>query len=533
VHGRPRLRAALAAVVIAAFAAPVAASASPPADPAPADPPVTTPPSTPPTSPPVSDPPATTPETTPSSTPSQETGPTLPTDSTVPVTTATTLPPISVPDLGPPPDGSGDGDEGPVSSEPIVGFTGGGYVRGRPSISLTEWGWQQPILFSGVVAPNAARSAAVEAREVADGKALAALDVQAAADAAALTADRADAAASSAARAATNAEALEQRLIDEVAVADAELDEAAAVLYANADELNIASTVAVLTGESSERRTRMTTYARSLIDGRRDDQEVLAAKLDDATEARVAAVAQRATARQAAVERRAEAVAAQTVADEATADAAIAVNFADQLDGAGAQNRAIGGTLPELQALANAERLAFPVQGQFEFADSWGAERDGGARRHKGVDIIAPSGVPLVAVEDGVVTYRQNSLGGITLWLSGVSGNRYYYAHLDRYRSDLPEGSPVRAGEVIGFNGATGNARFSVPHLHFEVHPRGGDAVNPYPLMRALAEADNAARAAGVLPVDPLPPTTLPPETVPDAVTGEPAPPADEAAQVR
>jgi peptidoglycan LD-endopeptidase LytH len=124
-----------------------------------------------------------------------------------------------------------------------------------------------------------------------------------------------------------------------------------------------------------------------------------------------------------------------------------------------------------------------------------------------------------VAVEDGVVTYRSNSLGGLCVWLTGVSGNRYYYAHLDAYRDDLPEGSPVRAGDVIGFNGDTGNARFSVPHLHFEVHPRGGEAVNPYPLLRALAVAEAAARDAGFAPTDPTTTTTttVVEETVPPA----------------
>ena len=115
------------------------------------------------------------------------------------------------------------------------------------------------------------------------------------------------------------------------------------------------------------------------------------------------------------------------------------------------------------------------------YGDTWGAARSGG-RRHEGVDMIAPRGLPLYAVVNGVVTFKQNNLGGNAVSLVGDNGNRYYYAHLDRY-----EGSSRRVfqGEVIGYVGDTGNARFSTPHLHFEVHPGGGLAVNPYPTVRA------------------------------------------------
>ena len=85
-----------------------------------------------------------------------------------------------------------------------------------------------------------------------------------------------------------------------------------------------------------------------------------------------------------------------------------------------------------------------------------------------------------MAVVSGTVQMRQNSLGGNALWVNGDDGNRYYYAHLSRY-----EGSnrAVAQGEIIGYVGSTGNA--GVPHLHFEVHPGGGAAVNPYPWVRA------------------------------------------------
>ncbi len=113
------------------------------------------------------------------------------------------------------------------------------------------------------------------------------------------------------------------------------------------------------------------------------------------------------------------------------------------------------------------------------YGDSWGAPRSGG-RRHEGVDMLAPMGTPIYAVVSGTVNFRQNRLGGNAVSLAGDNGNRYYYAHLSRY-----EGSSrrVNQGDVIGYNGDTGNAT-GVPHLHFEVHPGGGLAVNPTPSVR-------------------------------------------------
>lgn len=114
------------------------------------------------------------------------------------------------------------------------------------------------------------------------------------------------------------------------------------------------------------------------------------------------------------------------------------------------------------------------------FGDTWGAPRSGG-RRHQGVDMIGPIGVPLLAVVDGFAAAKSNTLGGTTIWFTGSDGNKYYYAHLDHYGKL----GAVQKGDVIGYMGETGNARFSVPHLHFEIHPGGGAAVNPYPTVRA------------------------------------------------
>lgn len=124
--------------------------------------------------------------------------------------------------------------------------------------------------------------------------------------------------------------------------------------------------------------------------------------------------------------------------------------------------------------------IVCPISGPRAFADTWGAPRSGG-RSHEGVDMMSPLGTPLVAVESGSANFKTNNLGGNAIWLTGSSGAKYYYAHLSAW-----EGSSrsVSQGEVIGYVGATGNT--TANHLHFEVHPGGGRAVNPYPYVRAV-----------------------------------------------
>jgi murein DD-endopeptidase MepM/ murein hydrolase activator NlpD len=126
-----------------------------------------------------------------------------------------------------------------------------------------------------------------------------------------------------------------------------------------------------------------------------------------------------------------------------------------------------------------------PVAGAVSFSDSWGAPRSGG-RSHKGVDMIAARGVPIVAVYSGRVHRLSNSsLGGKSVYFYSDAGDLYYYAHLDNF-GDISAGQSVPAGYVLGYNGSTGNAPSYLPHLHWEYHPGGGAAVNPYPLAREL-----------------------------------------------
>ena len=101
--------------------------------------------------------------------------------------------------------------------------------------------------------------------------------------------------------------------------------------------------------------------------------------------------------------------------------------------------------------------------------------------------MIAVRGTPLVAIEAGVVKRMSSgSLGGITVWLKAANGDEYYYAHMDGWAPGLSVGQSLVAGELLGYIGNSGNARYTVTHVHFEYHPGGGGAVNPYPLVKGL-----------------------------------------------
>jgi murein DD-endopeptidase MepM/ murein hydrolase activator NlpD len=113
------------------------------------------------------------------------------------------------------------------------------------------------------------------------------------------------------------------------------------------------------------------------------------------------------------------------------------------------------------------------------YANDFGAPRSG--HTHQGNDMFAPTGTPELAVVDGNVTYGDGGGGGMGAYIAGDDGNRYVYYHLSQY-----VGPPrhVTAGEVIGKVGATGDA--TGPHLHFEIHPAGGPAVDPYPTLQRI-----------------------------------------------
>ena len=142
------------------------------------------------------------------------------------------------------------------------------------------------------------------------------------------------------------------------------------------------------------------------------------------------------------------------------------------------------GLIPSLADLGLPTLQAFPVQGRCGFSDSWHAPRPGG-RLHEGVDIIGARGLAIYAVADGVITRMLSGgpLSGNSIRLTIADGTYFFYAHLDGFAAGLTVGQTVRAGQIIGYLGSTGSTS---NHLHFEVHPKGGAAVNPYPLIKAV-----------------------------------------------
>jgi peptidoglycan LD-endopeptidase LytH len=116
----------------------------------------------------------------------------------------------------------------------------------------------------------------------------------------------------------------------------------------------------------------------------------------------------------------------------------------------------------------------------YSYVDTWGAARSGG-RSHQGTDVMAPYGAQVYAYTAGVVSRESTSAnGGLQLYLQGSNGVEYFYAHLSRYA--VPAGTRVRAGQLVAYNGNSGNAPANAPHVHFEVHPGGAGSapVNPY-----------------------------------------------------
>jgi peptidoglycan hydrolase-like protein with peptidoglycan-binding domain len=129
----------------------------------------------------------------------------------------------------------------------------------------------------------------------------------------------------------------------------------------------------------------------------------------------------------------------------------------------------------------------FPVQGACNFEDTWHAPR-GNGRLHLGVDVIAPEGKLIYAVVDGTITKTYSSandkLAGNGVRLTAADGTYFFYGHFQRVADGISVGTKVKAGQVIGYNGKSGAT--NTPHLHFEVHPRAGEAINPFPIVKAV-----------------------------------------------
>jgi len=128
---------------------------------------------------------------------------------------------------------------------------------------------------------------------------------------------------------------------------------------------------------------------------------------------------------------------------------------------------------------------ACPVEGPHTVNNDYGAPRGGGTRRHQGNDIMAPMGAPVIAVVNGVVHQKYGGLGGNAIQLQG-SGALFYYAHLNDFVAG--DGQGVRAGQLIGHNGNTGDAVGGPSHVHFEIHPGQGwgPSIDPHPSLMSV-----------------------------------------------
>lgn len=150
-------------------------------------------------------------------------------------------------------------------------------------------------------------------------------------------------------------------------------------------------------------------------------------------------------------------------------------------------------TLQEESAIAMLRRrdLEFPVEGvdRDDLRDTFSDTR-GQGRSHEALDVMAPRGTPVRAVEDGTIEKLFDSRGGGGLTIYQFDPSKtfcYYYAHLDRYAPGIREGQPVRRDQIIGYVGSTGNASPDAPHLHFAIFQLTperkwwkGEPLNPY-----------------------------------------------------
>ena len=156
----------------------------------------------------------------------------------------------------------------------------------------------------------------------------------------------------------------------------------------------------------------------------------------------------------------------------------------------------LGMTSEEALALGMGQ---FPMLGVANWTDDWLDPRSGPPpHQHQGTDIFAAFDTPVRSPVDGIVRFEDAGLGGKGAFVTTPDGTYYYMAHLKGFNREVGSGTPVKQGQVIGYNGDSGNAQGGAPHVHFEVHPGGGGAVNPKPFLDKWV-ADAQARVEGLI----------------------------------
>ena len=157
----------------------------------------------------------------------------------------------------------------------------------------------------------------------------------------------------------------------------------------------------------------------------------------------------------------------------------------DSSSGSSSSDSGSSGSAPGAGGLppSSTPGVVCPVAGNTWFVNTWGAPRSGG-RTHKGVDMAAARGTPLVAMDNGKIRLGWHYAGGRQVYVYADNGTFYYYAHLSGYASGLSSGQRVAKGQTIGYVGSTGNA--STSHLHLGMGPRSGVYVNPYPTVAGV-----------------------------------------------
>ena len=246
------------------------------------------------------------------------------------------------------------------------------------------------------------------------------------------------------------------------------------------------------TTESASALATVTSARRSELAKANEELDALVAEANDARAeltrqyAEAGAVAEDLRAelarREAEAKRLAEIAAAKRAAN--AADAAMAQRRAQAASrSADAARDQVAAAVQSAEPAGNGGMVCPQAQPR-SFTDTWGAPRSGG-RSHQGTDIFGARGGPVYAITDGTIMWtRSGSLSGLWLSLRGDDGHQYWYMHLQDFVAS--GGQRVSAGELIAHNGDTGNARGTSPHIHFEYHPGGGGAVNPYPLLKSI-----------------------------------------------